>query len=73
MNMGKLLVEIGYKHRSAPPGLPCPALVRSDGAIGQSWGYVETREQVAMEVDHQKTPTERFSTKESRENVTKFK
>jgi hypothetical protein len=59
MNLGKMLIELGFKPKPRREGLAAPPVLFPRDTSGSSLGYSETREEVASAIDASKNPADR--------------
>jgi len=66
MNVGQMLVELGFRAKPARIGFPCPAIINRHQVATMEGAYgVETRDEVDAYLDLHKSVGERSTTKRS--------
>lgn len=63
MNIGKMLVSLGFEQEEIQEGFPCPTVINSRELSTTPLGYgAETLEEIAADIDYRKTIGERAAT-----------
>ena len=66
MNVGQMLVSLGFEAKPVRSGFPCPAVIGSRERLTTSVGHMlETREEVEATIDAFRSVGERATTKRS--------
>lgn len=66
MNVGQMLVRLGYKEKRVQSGFPCPAVISSREPPTTFFGYgAETKTEAEAHIDLHKSVGDRATTKRS--------
>lgn len=66
MNVGQMLVDLGFQAKPAESSFPCPAVITSREPLRVPGGYgAETKAEIEAEIDFRKSVGERATTKRS--------